>query len=70
MYIWYEKRGNSVSYVGNSCRVAYLPFGYCCERIYNYTIEKEHQNTRQSDLYSYINQIGSCFDDLSITYRI
>jgi hypothetical protein len=34
------------------------------------TKEKEHQNTRQSDLYSgasRINQIASCFDSLSIT---
>jgi hypothetical protein len=37
------------------------------------TKEKEHQNTRQSDLYSgatppRINRIPSCFDALSITY--
>jgi hypothetical protein len=37
------------------------------------TKEKEHQNTRQSDLYSgamtpRTNQIASCFDALSITY--
>jgi hypothetical protein len=37
------------------------------------TKEKEHQNTRQSDLYlgatpPRINQIASCFDALSITY--
>jgi hypothetical protein len=36
------------------------------------TKEKEHQNTRQSDLYSgamspLTNQIASCFDALSIT---
>jgi hypothetical protein len=36
------------------------------------TKEKEHQNTRQSDLYSGLrptrtNQIASCFDALSIT---
>jgi hypothetical protein len=38
----------------------------------NDTKEKEHQNTRQSDLYSgatppRTNQIASCFDALSIT---
>ena len=39
------------------------------------TKEKEHQNTRQSDLYSgatppRTNQIASCFGALSITYCI
>jgi hypothetical protein len=39
------------------------------------TKEKEHQNTRQSDLYSgttppRTNQIASCFGALSITYDI
>jgi hypothetical protein len=38
------------------------------------TKEKEHQNTRQSDLYSgatppRTNQIASCFGALSITYK-
>jgi hypothetical protein len=39
------------------------------------TKEKEHQSTRQSDLYSgatppRTNQIASCFGALSITYKI
>jgi hypothetical protein len=51
---------------------------YCDKRervfVFDYDKKKkEHQNTRQSDLYSgamppRTNQIASCFDALSITY--
>jgi hypothetical protein len=63
-----------ISYSYARSLVTFSGVSYCDNRervfmFYYDTKEKEHQNTRQSDLYSGATpQIASCFDALSITY--
>jgi hypothetical protein len=67
-----------MSYLDARSLVSFCGVSYCGIRkrvfVFDYdTKDKEHQNTRQSDLYSGAmppgtNQIASCLDALSITY--
>jgi hypothetical protein len=69
-----EKESDRISYSDARSLVTFFWVSYC-ERVFMFvydTKEKEHQNIRQSDLYSgatppRTDQIASCFDVLSIT---
>jgi hypothetical protein len=70
-------RAIEISYSGARSLDTFSGISYCNngERVFMFdfdTKEREHQNTRQSDLYSgttppHSYQIASCFDALSIT---